>query len=87
MSANPHESTGSILEVECSCCKKKTNHKVLAAFENSKGDEILWIENIFQIIQCLGCDDISFRSESFFSENAKPEIQLYPNRELVEGNA
>ncbi len=81
MSTTPHKSTGSIIEMECSACRKKTGHKVLAAFESSKGDEILWIENIFQIIQCQNCEEISFRSESFLSENTEPEIQLYPPRE------
>ena len=80
MSAQPHESAGSILEVECSACKAKTVHQVLAAFASSKGDEILWVENIFQIIQCRRCENISFRAESFCSENAEPEIRLYPNK-------
>ncbi len=79
MSAKPHESTGSVIEVECSACKAKTAHEVLAAFANSKGDEILWMENSFQIIQCRRCENISFRTESFSSENAEPEIQLYPD--------
>ncbi|MFA6101161.1 MAG: hypothetical protein WCV67_15415 [Victivallaceae bacterium] len=83
MSAKPHESTGSVIKAECSCCRVKTSHNVLAAFENSKGDEILWVENIFQIIQCQRCEGISFRSESFLSENAEPEIHLYPSGESV----
>lgn len=83
MSTEPHKSTGSIIKAECSSCKKDTSHKVLAAFEKSKGDEILWIENIFQIIQCQGCEGISFRSESFYSENTEPEIHLYPPGESI----
>lgn len=83
MPAKPHESSGSILEVECSACKAKTVHQVLAAFANSKGDEILWVENIFQIIQCRRCENISFRTESFCLENAEPEIHLYPSGESV----
>lgn len=70
-------------------CKNITNHVVLAEHKAS-GDayngEIQWWAT-YQIIQCLGCESISFREASTCSEDFDPytgqmeeAVTLYPDR-------
>ena len=73
----------------CLDCKKVTNHNVLAEHKTSGGheeDEIRWWAT-YQIIQCMGCDDISFRRTSACEEDFDPYTgkleeaeSLYPDR-------
>ncbi|MCX5871606.1 MAG: DUF4145 domain-containing protein [Deltaproteobacteria bacterium] len=73
----------------CASCKKVTNHVVLAEHKTSgdayNGDIQWWA--VYQIIQCLGCESISFREASACSEDFDPRtgemqeaITLYPER-------
>jgi len=73
----------------CASCKKVTNHTILAEHETS-GDnydgDIRWWRTC-QIIQCLGCDDISFQDASTCTEDFDPQtgqpiesVDLYPSR-------
>ncbi len=65
-------------KVFCAQCKRETNHvvlqsvdsdgaEVIGCYENDQPDIIDWSNN-YQIIQCQGCDAISFRHVSCFSE-------------------
>ena len=78
-------------KVLCSSCKNNTKHLVLTSI-NEKGTEP-WDEYYsfqwntdYEIIQCLGCETVSFRSYSINSENSDHEgraietILLYPKR-------
>lgn len=77
------------LKVYCNSCKSITNHEVLK-FEERESfleEEQIGFYDCWQIIQCLGCEDISFRlfstnSEAYDYETGKPceYITLYPNR-------
>lgn len=84
------------LPLSCGVCKRKTNHVVLASAdlsgtdEMNDGYEIHWSSN-HEIVQCLGCDTISFRIASQNSEDDPIQIgpnewaenvyeELYPNR-------
>jgi hypothetical protein len=73
----------------CASCKKVTNHVVLAKHDtsgdNCDGDIQWWVT--YEVIQCLGCDDISFREVSTCTEDFDPRtgnleenISLYPDR-------
>ena len=76
----------------CSNCKRGTNHKVLN--ENSVNlhdDEGWWEDHKYQIIQCQGCDSISFRK--LYNDIAQDQgaeyagqdpwtQELYPKRTL-----
>ncbi len=58
----------------CPKCKRNTNHEVLAEKELSGVagyDEITWWE-AYQIIQCKGCDEVSFRIEASNTEDYDP---------------
>lgn len=78
-----------VVKVLCRDCKKATNHNVLLEHKECGGcadDEPRWWDS-YQIIQCMGCEDISFRktseSEMDFDPNTG-ELQecefLYPDR-------
>ena len=76
-------------KVLCTSCKNVTNHVVLAAHkisDDTHNGDVQWWTN-FQIIQCLGCDTISFRESSACSEDFDPytgkieeSVKLYPDR-------
>jgi len=76
-------------KVLCGQCKKVTNHNVVAEHQTS-GDaydgEIQWWTT-YQIVQCMGCDDISFRRTSTCTEDYDPQTgkmeeseALFPDR-------
>jgi len=76
------------VKVLCGECKIVTNHNIVAWHEEGSGpeDEIMWRAH-FQIIQCMGCDDISFRQTLACEEDFDPHTGhlqeaeiLYPNR-------
>src|SRR2546428_654837 len=48
--------------VHCNFCLRKTNHRVRAEHEYCEvdGDQLLYREN-YQIVECCGCDGLSFR--------------------------
>ncbi|MCZ8354700.1 MAG: DUF4145 domain-containing protein [Cyclobacteriaceae bacterium] len=73
----------------CSLCKRETNHEVL--FEKKRKINDAEVQVVFydewQIIQCKGCENISFRHASSNSDDYDPvdgtpyeSIRLYPQR-------
>jgi hypothetical protein len=77
----------------CSKCKRSTNHLVLSEkIINYHEDESGWWEDHkYQIVQCQGCDTISFRKlyNDFYRDMAAGEVgenpwmqELYPKRTL-----
>lgn len=71
----------------CRTCKKDTNHEVICEESIKFGDEEWEVfgEDKYQIIRCMGCDNITFREEGWFSEDINPytgdpllRISLYP---------
>lgn len=71
----------------CTECHKETNFSILKEFVDRWNLEDAPVSGIdsFQVIQCLGCDNISFRRVSTCSEYINPEdgspeeeISLYP---------
>ncbi|MFN3444418.1 MAG: DUF4145 domain-containing protein [Bacteroidia bacterium] len=72
----------------CSTCSRPTNQKVLKQEEIKLHEEDggWWEETTFQIIQCMGCDAISFRKlyndisyQQYEDEDATTQ-ELFPNR-------
>ena len=85
-----NKTKGNIYKVLCQQCKHDTNHVVLSSIKASGAeyfdDEAYfqW-ETYYEIIQCQGCDEISFRqcdtdSESCDGEEYYPTITIYPRR-------
>ncbi|MFJ1216959.1 DUF4145 domain-containing protein [Yersinia enterocolitica] len=84
-----------IVKEICSKCNRDTRHKIVTSYEMNgeencrEGYTIDWY-NSWQVIQCQGCEDVSFRKVHFFSEDVYQigedewedgtTITLYPKR-------
>lgn len=84
-----------IVKEVCAKCNRETRHLIISSYEKrceedcGGGNSIEWYDS-WQIIQCQGCEDLSFRKEHFFSEDvyqiAEDEwedgtiVTLYPKR-------
>ena len=65
---------GSIVSVHCIECKRATRHLVAVSVDKTgsesnkhEGWSIDW-SNRYQVIECQGCETVSFRHQSWFSE-------------------
>ncbi|WP_192823503.1 DUF4145 domain-containing protein [Rufibacter sp. LB8] len=63
------------MKAYCLKCKNDTNHTILKEEKNDYHDEDgdIWAEHRWQIIQCNGCENISFQEISINSEDRDPE--------------
>lgn len=93
-----HQKVGDRVRVKCSQCASHTSHIVLASKDLSGTEpdvDIRWWD-AYQIIQCGGCETVSFRKASSNTENVEPngelavEEALYPDpasqRRPIDGN-
>jgi hypothetical protein len=66
------------LKVDCRECLRPTKHNLVHSVEVK---ELEWNEK-YQIVQCMGCESLSFRRITFKNNqsNDKEEIYLYPSR-------
>lgn len=84
----------SLHQIDCRQCCRETNHKIVASYIEEGADETdyhnhyYWTD-ISQIIQCAGCELVSFRTVSTNSEDyeydergqsAYETIKFYPGR-------
>lgn len=91
-----NKTAGNALDISCIECKRKTKHKVLASVD-SEGEEHCGGSNFVtygghrQIVQCQGCETISFRIATWNSEDydvdehtgstvANESVTLFPSR-------
>lgn len=85
-----NKTKGKSLKIQCSECNRKTRHLILQSIDTS-GSELVdqqysvdWADH-YQIVQCQGCETISFRHLNWFSEyqdfdwDGSTE-RLYPKR-------
>lgn len=84
-----------VLFVPCTTCNGAPKHKVIGsldkdgtAYDRTEEWSVEWIDH-YQIIQCQGCESVSFRHTSWFSEDFDPETgdsgqteRLYPKRSI-----
>ena len=68
------KSKGDLLKAYCSECENKRKHIVLTSIDKDGkgfifGDEPYYWRDIYQVIQCQGCDNISFRNHHSNSED------------------
>ena len=73
----------------CNECRRKTNHNVLFVKEihGELYDGELQFCNEYSVIQCCGCDSVSFRQESSNSEDYNPltgeydtKVEIFPQK-------
>lgn len=86
-----NKTTNQIIKVACGTCNSETRHRVLSSVE-ADGDQwigddcIHWFFN-YQIIQCQGCESISFRRVSNNSDNyyqvSEDEVEQYDDEEEI----
>jgi hypothetical protein len=76
-----------IESILCGLCHRKTNHKILFSERQDWGNDEICGTYTYQVIQCQGCNTISFRiigtdSENYNPETGKPDVHeiLYPER-------
>jgi hypothetical protein len=85
----PYDSTGEQLRVPCPACRIETKHLVIKAVDIQDSDEehgVSWATS-HQLVQCQGCETVSYRSVSSNSEETDQEtgqpyesIDYYPSR-------
>ncbi len=84
----------SIIRCHCNRCSNETNHEILMNIKVDEDEDIedgrysiSWFDD-HQIVACRGCDTISFRQVSWFSEDWNPDhngetYYQYPERKLM----
>jgi len=85
------KSSGQEYKLPCKNCDGETYHKVLYSVNKNYGNDDVSVWQDYEIIECQGCREISFRTNYVCSEDVfyHPEtgeeipienIELYPNR-------
>jgi hypothetical protein len=73
-----------IVKVLCGTCNRQTNHEILFSHKQDFHEEMydIFATNVYQIVQCQGCDDVSFRVLNWCSESDDQNFSesLYPER-------
>ncbi len=75
-----------IHKVVCKLCDTETNHKVCSSVELHWGNEDIQGADEYEIIRCLGCDQISFRISSSNSEDMDVDAEgniIHPETEEI----
>jgi len=79
-------STGTEYTVPCPTCNVSTKHAVRAAVDLDWGDDFISGFSEYQIVECKGCETLSFRLASSNSEDMFPDgspiesVELFPPR-------
>lgn len=59
----------------CSVCKRLTHHNILGEKSvTADGDEDSWWNQTYRIVQCCGCDNVSFNLESMDESMVKFDV-------------
>jgi hypothetical protein len=74
------------IRIYCNSCRKETWHSLVAESKVTRYDDLWGYEQLIEgtILQCCGCDDISFRRIThpfeFQDDKDKPEETFFPER-------
>ena len=81
---------GKVIGVACQFCGHETKHLILKSIERRWGNNDIQGNDSYQIIQCRGCENVSYRTESSNSDDynyvgdgdMEPSISVtvYPHR-------
>ncbi len=88
-----NETKDKLISVQCATCNRSTKHRVVVSFDvdgtaYDRNEEwsVDWVDH-YQVVQCQGCETISFRHVHWFSEDQDPFAgddgsteRLYPKR-------
>lgn len=67
-------------KAHCNSCGPNINHEVLHMEETSWSDDVHPISggDKYEMVRCLGCENIKLRHTSYFSEADEPTINYFP---------
>ena len=73
------------MKVFCLKCRTVTNHSVAKEYTKTYEQDDVWAEGTYQIIECNGCEEVSFRetwvnSEDVYVPDDADIAKLYPVR-------
>lgn len=81
---------GKVVDAVCQFCGHETKHVILKSVERKWGNDDIQGNDSYQIIQCRGCENVSYRTESCNSDDynyvgdseMEPSISvtIYPHR-------
>lgn len=80
---NLNKNVNEEINVQCPRCVGSTAHKILASANLSGGDGHVDWQTDYQILQCMGCKTISYRSGSSNSEDMDHYIDEYGDEVMV----
>jgi hypothetical protein len=66
--------------IHCNVCLQKTKHRIIVErIQNGSDDEydVSW-QNTYTLFECCGCENISLRRKSWFSESQDIKVEFYP---------
>lgn len=69
------------IDCYCSVCKHRTHHLVLGKGTNNPPDADYFYQATYRVVQCCGCDNVSFDLEIFDESNV--EYDQFGNEEIV----
>jgi hypothetical protein len=93
-----NDSKDKILSIQCLECKRSTRHRVMVSLDKkgsasdyAEGWSVDWSDR-YQVMECQGCETITFRHQSWFSEAQDQDDdgiteRLYPMRNKEAVNA
>jgi len=69
----------------CNVCARETNQRVVRSYGETDSDpkDNVWLETVWQIVKCGGCDAVSFRTISVFSEDRDEDGTYYPTIKCI----
>ncbi len=76
-----------IRKAHCNSCVQETNHRIIASRKKRHGklldeydpDSEIYVVNTYEMLECCGCENISLRRTSWFSEEPQDlGIDYYP---------
>jgi hypothetical protein len=82
----------SALKFHCNLCGGDRNHSTLAehshdwheevGFDEEYGPSYVTGKDLYALLRCMGCDSVSLKHQSHFSEAERPTTTTYPPRQF-----
>jgi len=65
-------------KVFCNECSKETLHKIICSTSKNGSHEDVWWTHIYEVLECGGCEHVTFRKRYWFSEWQDPAPEAEP---------
>lgn len=75
-----------IIKSHCNKCQSETKQEIVHSekFKDTDDEHYVWVENIYEMLKCRGCDAVILKHTEWFSEdydehgNPEPAFHFYP---------